>query len=148
MSCAVTWHVHFFDRLWMCLQKSDLCTAVLFLASRRTIALCARPAVPFPLSVGFSRSLLLSSRASSAVSSAGPFWGTRFSDRGRSRTSAAVVCCGVGVRRILLSGYERGESHSRALLALSPSCQVGYMPAAVFLLFVLTHAPCQRVIFP
>ena len=55
-------------------------------------------------------------------------------------TSAAVVCCGVGVRRILLLGYG-GESHSGTLLALSPSCQV--VPA-VFLLFVLTHTPCQR----
>ena len=38
-------------------------------------------------------------------------------------TWAAVVCCGVGVRRILLLGYE-GKSHSGTLLALSPSCQV------------------------
>ena len=71
------------------------------------------------------------------VSSAGPFWGTHFSDRGRSRTSVAVVCCGVGVRWILC---QLGVSHTQGLSALSPSCQVGCVLAVVFLLFMLTYS--------
>ena len=88
-----------------------------------------------------TKGVLLSSHASSArFFSRAPFGAPAF------LTPAA----GVGPRRqwsAAVSGFVGSscqESHSGALLALSPSCQVDCVLAAVFLLFVLTHTPCQR----
>ena len=121
----------------------SLCTALefpLFHAQRFVHS----PAVHFPLLVVFPRCLYLifPVRSAAFVPQTPPFGVPSSRPRqesglGRSR------CCGVGVRRILLSGYvgvSRTQGHRQPFL---PSCQVGCAPACLLFSFALTHTPCQ-----
>ena len=122
----------------MCLQKSNHKYTAVFFGIASPTASCVvwprrrprclshgrfvcSPTVPFPLPFVFSPIFIFPPPFAPLVS-----WVPSFSDRGRSRTSAAVDCCGVGVGRILLSGY-RG-----ALSALTPLLP-GRLPARRFL---------------
>jgi hypothetical protein len=98
------------------------------------------PAVP----VAFSRRLSLSSSVRSADFFHRPL-GCLPSDRGRSRTSAAVDCCGVGVRRVLLSGVVLRDSLSILFFATLPPIPHAF--SFPYVMFVSTTSVYLSLLF-
>ena len=134
-------------------RRPSLCIALaslLFRAQRFVHSL----AVYFLLLAVFSRCLYLSFSVRSAALFRTPLLlGCPLSDRGRSRASAAADGCGIGVRQILLSGYEgvsRTQGHpcpfslfSRLVARPLAFCFLSHSltPLASFSSFLLAFAP-------
>ena len=141
----------------MYLQKSNLCTAGFpwCRLARSPAASCfvwhrrrshylshgrfvCSSTVPLPCLLLSPTIFLFPLLFSPLVSSADP-WGALLSDSGRSQTSAAVDCCGVGVRRILMSGHV-GASRTQGSLSPTPPLARSIARSPAFCPFFRAHS--------